>query len=262
VSIFPFLCWLGYFLLAVWAVDHVLTIIGIITFDLKGLHPSPVLILRKSYRAASEVTISIVKVMWIEYSIPADLERQRQIIRHLRTWIEGIGEKGLVRGFAFNHYSGQANVQDDLRVRFDYPEEVNLEIERELTAKVRELIPEFSAHGTPWDSIEEILKGYEFGSRCAFLFWQMAERGRFPEEFLSNYLNMIDATHFAGFRPLPFNFQSHFYHGVMNSLGVQKEPNELFLHALAIIECKHFHSSDELCAWIRTLPQYFFEMYP
>jgi len=80
----------------------------------------------------------------------------------------------------------------------------------------------------------------------------MVERGRFPDEFLSNYLNLIDATHFAGFRPLPFNFQSHFYHGVMNSLGVREEPNELFLHAFAIIECKHFHSSDELCAWIRS----------
>lgn len=199
--------------------------------------------------------------MWIEYSIPADFEMQKRIIRHLRTWIEGIDEKGLVRGFAFDHYSNQTGVPDDLRVRFDYPEDVNPEVENELATKVRELVPEFSLHRRPWDSNEEILKGYEFGSRCAFLFWQMVEKGRFPEEFLSNYLNMIDATHFTGLRILPFNFQSHFYHGVMNSLGVPKQPNELLLHVLAIIESNHFHNPDELCAWIRTLPPNLFNLY-
>jgi hypothetical protein len=186
---------------------------------------------------------------------------QKQIIRHLRTWIEGIGEKGIVRGFAFNHYSGQTGVQDDLRVRFDYPSDVNPDVEAELRTKVREFIPEYSPHGTPWDSNEEILKGYEFASRCAFLFWEMVEKGRFPEEFTSNYLHMTDSTRFE-MRLIPFNFQSHFYHGVMNSLGVGKQPNELVLHLLAIIESKHFHSQEELCAWIRTLSEDYFRIYP
>jgi len=201
--------------------------------------------------------------MWIEYSIPANFERQKEIIRHLRTWIEGIDEKGLVRGFAFNHYSGQAGIQDDLRVRFDYPNEVNSEVEAELRTKVREFISDYSPHGTPWDSNEEILKGYEFGSRCAFLFWQMVEKGRFPDEFLSDYLHWTDSTHYEiRLGSMPFNFQSHFYHGVMNSLSVQKQPNELLLHLLAIIESMHFHSQEELCAWIRTQPQAFFTAYP
>jgi hypothetical protein len=200
--------------------------------------------------------------MWIEYSIPANFERQKEIIRHLRTWIEGIDEKGLVRGFAFNHYSGQAGIQDDLRVRFDYPNEVNPDVEAELGAKIREFIPDYTPHGTPWDSNEEILKGYEFGSRCAFLFLQMVEKGRFPEGFLSNYLYWTNSTHFE-IRPIPipFNFQSHFYHGIMNSLGVQKQPNELLLHLLAIIESMHFHDSEKLCEWIRSQPQDFFRFY-
>jgi hypothetical protein len=199
--------------------------------------------------------------LWIEYSIPATLESQKRIIRHLRTWIENIDEQGLVRGFAFDHYAGQEGVQDDLRIRFDYPSEINSDVENELRTRVREFIPEYSPHGTPWDSREEILKGYEFGSRCAFLFWQMVEKGRFPEEFLSDYLRLIDSAHFE-LRIVPFNFQSHFYHGVMNSLGVLKQPNELLLHLLAIIESKHFHSSEELCAWVRTLSQDFFRVYP
>lgn len=198
--------------------------------------------------------------MWIEYSIPASLERQKQIIRHLRTWIESIDEQGLIRGFAFNHYSGQAGIQDDLRVRFDYPNEVNSDIENELKTKVREFIPDYSPHGTPWDSNEEILKGYEFGSRCAFLFWEMVEKGRFSEEFASNYLQGSDPTH-SEVRLIPFNFQSHFYHGVMNSLGVHKQPNELLLHLLAIIESMHFHNPEALCEWIRGQPQDFFRFY-
>ena len=198
--------------------------------------------------------------MWIEYSIPADFERQKQIIRHLRTWIESINEQGLVRGFAFDHYSGQEGIQDDLRVRFDYPNEANPDIENELRTKVREFIPDYSPHGTPWDSNEEILKGYEFGSRCAFLFWRMVEKGRFPQEYLSNYLQGSDSTH-TEIRLMPFNFQSHFYHGLMNSLGVPKQPNELLLHLLAIIESKHFHSQEELFTWIRTLSQDLFRFY-
>jgi hypothetical protein len=189
---------------------------------------------------------------------------QKRIIRHLRTWIENIDEQGLVRGFAFDHYSGQERVQDDLRIRFDYPNEVNLDVENELKTKVREFIPDYSPHGTPWESNhEEILKGYEFGSRCAFLFWQMVEKGRFPEEFLSDYIRLIDPTHFEILLgSVPFNFQSHFYHGIMNSLGVRKQPNELWLHLLAIIESMHFHSQEELIAWIRVQPQVFFGAYP
>jgi hypothetical protein len=199
--------------------------------------------------------------MWIEYSIPAEFERQKQIIRHLRTWIESIDKQGLISGFAFDHYAGQTGVQDDLRVRFDYPDEVNPDVENELQTKIREFIPEYSPQGTHWDSNEEILKGYEFGSRCAFLFWDMVEQGRFPEEFASNYLHAIDSTRFE-MNLIAFNFQSHFYHGVMNSLGVLKQPNELLLHLLAIIESKHFHSAEELCAWIRTQSEDFFRSYP
>ena len=200
--------------------------------------------------------------MWIEYSIPATFDRQKQIIRHLRTWIESIDEQGLVRGFAFDHYSGQEGIQDDLRVRFDYPNEANPDLENELRTRVKEFIPDYSPHGTPWDTNEEILKGYEFGSRCAFLFWKMVEKGRFPEEYLSDYLvHLTDPTR-SGLRTVPFNFQSHFYHGLMNSLGVLKQPNELLLHLIAIIESKHFHSQEELFEWIRTLPQDLFTLYP
>jgi hypothetical protein len=95
---------------------------------------------------------------------------------------------------------------------------------------------------------------------CAFLFWSMVEKGRFPEEYLSNYLHMIDPTRFE-MRPIPFNFHPHFYHGIMNSLGVLKQPNELLLHLLAIIESKRFHSPEELCAWIRTLSPDFFRIH-
>jgi hypothetical protein len=199
--------------------------------------------------------------LWIEYSIPADFERQKQIIRHLRTWIESIEERGLVRGFVFDHYSGQEGVPDDLRVRFDYPNEANPEVENELRTRVREFVPDYSPRGTHWDSNEEILKGYEFGSRCAFLFWKLVQSGRFPEEYLSNYLVNFDSNRF-GLSRIPFNFQSHFYHGLMNSLGVPKQPNELLLHLLAIIESKHFHSQEELCTWIRTLSPDFFRLYP
>jgi hypothetical protein len=198
--------------------------------------------------------------LWIEYSVPADFETQKRIIRHLRKWIEGIDEQGFVRGFAFDHYFGGDAAQSDLRVRFDYPDEINPEIESELETKIKELIPEFSLHSRPWDSDEEILRGYEFGSRCAFLFWQMVEKGRFPEEYLSGCLTFSNSEP-SGLNVVPFNFQSHFYHGIMNSLGVPKIPHELLLHLLAIIESKHFHSQEDLFAWVRTLPPKIFRTY-
>ncbi len=199
--------------------------------------------------------------MWIEYSIPANFERQKEIIKQLRTRIESAEARGLVRGFAFDHYSGQEGVPDDLRIRFDYPNEANPEVENELRDRVKEFIQDYTPHGTHWDSREEILKGYEFGSRCAFLFWKLVQSGRFPEGYLSDYLVTFDANRF-GISQIPFNFQTHFYHGLMNSLGVPKQPNELLLHLLALVESKHFHSQDEFCAWIRTLSSDLFRMYP
>lgn len=43
--------------------------------------------------------------MWYEYPIPANFELQKRIIRQLREWIQGLEKRGLIAGYAFNHYS-------------------------------------------------------------------------------------------------------------------------------------------------------------
>lgn len=197
--------------------------------------------------------------MWLEYTIPADFERQKQIIRQLRTWIENIERQGLVQGFAFDHYFGRANVQDDLRVRFDYPTEENPNVRDGLGDIVRNLVPDYLPQGRPWESNEEVLKAYEFGSRCAFLFWEKVKQGRLPENYLSNFLRIQDDQ--AAFSLIPFNFQFHFNHGVMNSLGVAKSPNEQWIHLLALIESTGSHSPEELCKWIRAQPPRLFQFF-
>lgn len=197
--------------------------------------------------------------MWLEYVIPADFERQRQVICQLRTWIENIEQQGLIRGFAFDHYFGRPNVQDDLKIRFDYPNEENPTVRDGLRDLVRPLVPGYLPQGRIWESNEEVLKAYEFGSRCAFLLWEKINQGRISENYVSNFVT-IQNDQFA-FRLVPFNFQFHFNHGVMNSLGVPKIPNEQWVHLLALIESTDSHNPEELCNWIRRQPQRLFQFF-
>jgi hypothetical protein len=197
--------------------------------------------------------------LWLEYRIPADLEREKQMIRQMRTWIEKIEQQGLIRGFAFDHYFGRADARDELRVRFDYPNEENSTVRDGLRDAVRPLAPDYSPQGRAWESNEEVLKAYEFGSRCAFLLWEKIDQGRYPEDYLSDFAAIQNGQN--ALHRIPFNFQFHFNHGVMNSLGVPKIPNEQWIHLLALIESTRSHNFEELCSWIRRQPSGFFRLF-
>lgn len=54
---------------------------------------------------------------------------------------------------------------------------------------------------------------------------------------------------------VPFQFQLHFNHGVMNSLGVCKYPNERFVHILNLMDSIGAKSTNELIDWLqRNIP--------
>ena len=55
--------------------------------------------------------------MWHEYPIAANFEKQKEVIRSLRTVIQSLGGKKSIVGFAFDHYFNNPNEQDELRVR-------------------------------------------------------------------------------------------------------------------------------------------------
>ena len=201
--------------------------------------------------------------MWYEYPIPADIEKQRKIIRQLRKWIQSLENRGLVQGFAFNHYYPNPSF---LNIRFDCTDDEVQSVRKELEREVSQFVPNYDAGKSErlWDagkSPEYVYRAYEFGSRCAFLFWEMAERGRFPEEFASSYLRWTDSTHFE-LNTAIFTFQSCFSHGVMNSLDVSKIPNEQWLHLAALIESTKSSNPQELCKWIENQPNLFFPRKP
>lgn len=196
--------------------------------------------------------------MWYEYPIPADYEKQREIIRQLRKWIERLESRGIVEGYAFNHYYPTSAT---LNLRFDCSDKKKLEIVREeLNKGVKQFIPNYDAEKSErlWDAgktPEHIYKAYEFGTRCVFLFWELVEKGRFKEEFADNFLQWINSNQYR-FNPssIPFVFQWCFSHGVMNSLGVSKIPNEQLLHLAALIESTKSSSPQELYEWIKNQP--------
>jgi hypothetical protein len=119
-------------------------------------------------------------VLWYEYPIPADAETQREIIRQLRKWIESLESRGIVNGFAFDHYSP---IPEALHIRFDCADKQKLKILRkELETEVKKLLPNYalSSEDRLWDggkTAEQIYRAYEFGSRCAFLAWKLIESG-------------------------------------------------------------------------------------
>jgi len=181
--------------------------------------------------------------------------------RKSRKWIQSLESRGIVHGFSFNHYHPNPSI---LNIRFDCADDKLEIIRKELENEVKKLLPNYVLEERLWDagkSPEYVYKAYEFGSRCAFLFWEMVEKGRFPEEFASSYLQWTDSTHF-NLNPIPFNFQSCFAHGVMNSLNVSKIPNEQWLHLAALIESTESANPQQLCKWIENQPKLFFPSKP
>lgn len=190
--------------------------------------------------------------MWREFSIQASSERQRESIRHLKGWIQDLEVRNLVQGFAFNHYS-RADRNDELRVRFDYSNEEHLNtIRDELRSKLSEIGRRGDFRENDWEAPEHVLRAYELGSRCAFLLWELIDRGRASEDYFSTLLEITDNQ----FRliDIPLQFQWCFNHGVMNSIGVKKQPNEQVVHLLALMESTGSSNAEELCRRILAHP--------
>jgi hypothetical protein len=192
--------------------------------------------------------------MWYEFPIPANAEKQREIIRQLREWIESLESRGIVQGFAFDHYSPNPEA---LHIRFDCAGEENLKIVRkELENEVKKFLPNYVLEERLWDggkNSEQIYRAYEFGTRCAFLAWKLIENGRFPEEYFSNFFIEENNKEIVA-KQIPFEFQGHLNHGVMNSLGISKYPNEALIHSRLLMkilmDSKKFKNRQELIDWI------------
>lgn len=169
-----------------------------------------------------------------------DFEKQKQIIMLLKEWIEDLEKRELVKGFAFNHYFNLPNEPDALRLRFDFPNEEKREtVKKELEEKVKHLFPNCMFKELEWTSPNEgELEAYEFGSRCAFLFWDLVKKERLKAGYISDFeITKTDP---------PWVFQQCFNHGVMNSLGISKVPNELKIHIAQLVEATKSKTITEL----------------
>lgn len=88
-----------------------------------------------------------------------------------------------------------------------------------------------------------ILLAYEYDSRCTFLSWELIERGRFSDRYFDNNTDL---------NSVPFQFQKHFNHGVMNSLGISKYPNEFFIYFFGVMEMGRVCNKRELISWLES----------
>ena len=195
--------------------------------------------------------------MWHEYPIPADFNKQKEIIRKLREWIQQLENADLIVGFAFSHYyqdPQNPNIPDELRVRFQYSDEQNREIvESELETQVRELLPSYVQEERAWGSgasDRHVLQAYEFGSRCAFLAWELIENGRFPESYFSQ-ASVLKSSRGVVAKKVPMEFQTHLSHGVMNSLGIPKTPDERAILIRNLMDSTNSKTKEELISWLQ-----------
>ena len=196
--------------------------------------------------------------MWFEYPIPADFNKQKEIIRKLRNWIQQLEYHRLIEGFAFNHYyqaSPNQNEPDELRVRFEYRNERSRAIvESKLEKEIKKLLPNYVKQARNWGSDttdRHVLQAYEFGSRCAFLAWQQIEKGRFPEEYFAQ-ASIVQGKAGVAAKRTPLEFQTHFNHGVMNSLGIPKNPDERAIHIQNLMYSTNSRTKQELINWLQT----------
>ena len=166
-------------------------------------------------------------MMWYQFSIPANYVNQKMIIRNLRTWIQNLESDELISGYSFNHYFSSETGTGTLKIRFDCSEE-NLElIKTGLSENLEALEITCELTEEEWRGQEHVRRAMEFGSRCAFLFFELLENGRFSEEYISNFLTEGN---------VPYQFQQCINHGLMNSLAIPKQPNELLIHLYLLNE--------------------------
>ena len=191
--------------------------------------------------------------MWFEYLIPTDAREQAIIIRGLRLWIIALEERGLITGYAFNHYHDNPPNLDELRIRFEYANEDSITyVESELQIEVEKFIPDFKLVKRSWNKEcpESNRRAYEFGSRCAFLLWDLIEKGRIKQSWVSDFWPVLTEK-----KLVPLDFQQSVNHALWNSLSVPKKPNELFIHLFLFIQLAELHNMDELKEWIGNLKE-------
>jgi hypothetical protein len=198
-----------------------------------------------------------VKRLWHEYPIPADFSKQKEIIRKLRKWIQHLENANLIVGFSFNHYYQDPlnpNEPDELRIRFQYNVEQNRKsVESALQSQVEKLLPNYEQQERSWDSEaadSHVLKAYEFGARCAFLAWEQIENGRFPESYFDQASILKSASGVVAKR-IPLEFQTHVNHGVMNSLGIPKSPDERAILIRNLMNSTDSATKQELINWLQ-----------
>ena len=142
-------------------------------------------------------------------------------------------------------------------MRFQYGTEKDKEIvERELEQEVKQVLPDYTRKARIWDSPEHILQAYEFGSRCTFLAWEFLENRRLLENYFSSFAEQQNIAQQNGktvflIKQVPKQFQTNFNHGVMNSLGIPKSPNEMYIHLDLLMDCTKTRTKQELIDWLQ-----------
>lgn len=195
--------------------------------------------------------------MWYEFLVRVDVATQKKIIRQLRNWIESTETRHIVNGFAFNFYSDNP---ESLRIRFDCADEEKLKTVRmELENEVKRSIPDYSVKNNNerlWDegkNSEQVYKAYELSSRLTFLAWNLIDSGRFSVEYFSSFFIGENNKEIV-VKQIPFEFQFHFSHGLMNSLGINKYPDEAYVHFSILLgiltEIATIRAKQELINWM------------
>jgi hypothetical protein len=194
--------------------------------------------------------------LWCEYPIPAGLDKQKEIIRALRKWIQQLENADRIDGFAFNHYysdSQNPKEPDELRVRFQYSNEQNrLGVELELESEVKKLLPNYVKQVRPWDSDAEshVLQAHEIGSRCAFFAWEQIDNGFFPEHYFAQ-ASILKTKRGVVAKRIPLEFQTLFIHSIINSLGIPKNPDERAILIRNLMDSTNSRTKQELINWLK-----------
>ena len=178
-------------------------------------------------------------MMWHQFSIKANINLQTELIRGLKKWITELEERKIISGFAFNHYF-KDEIDDHLAIRFECSKKQCEIIKKEMLEVLSKLDYNQKPELDIWKGENHILHAYEVGSRCTFLIWDLIDKGRISNNYLSNFYTK-NKLH-----QIPSLFQTHFFHGLMNSLRIHKYPNEQILHLISLLEWTKSKNINEL----------------
>jgi hypothetical protein len=81
-------------------------------------------------------------------------------------------------------------------------------------------------------------------------FLSLRNFGRFPESYFTK-ASIVQGKAGVAAKRIPLEFQTHLSHGLMNSIGIPKSPDEIAIYIRNLMDSTNSRTKQELIDWLQ-----------